>query len=409
MPTSHSSSSLQLINNCDRNPNTVEGRAPTQQFGRAPIFFSLMLLIVGLALMELVAFCAVEFGLLPRAPSFFFHQPRIVESELRQYLVVRDPLLGWPARSEKVVSRPIPAYTREGGECISLYGDSFTFGDDVNDTEAWSNQLSIQLGCRVANYGVGGYGTDQAFLRYSNNGDDRSSMVILGIFPENLIRNVNQYRYFLDGVTVFSMKPRFILEDDKLALINIPVQTAEEFRAATNNPVVAFPHEVFLPDSWNGPVTPAFPYLGVIARLLKSERFRDGLRGHPSWESFFREDHPSQALPLTVAIVRQFGDLCRFREQKCLVIIYPTGRSFKRFVEGGHLATRPLGAQLEREAIPYLDLHYAFRDRVDTDAFCGLLVESPTIRCMGHFNAAGNRLIADILYQHLVQRGFKHS
>lgn len=374
-----------------------------QQSGKARVVFSLATLMVGLVLMELVAFCAVEFVLLPRAPALFFHEPRVIESELQHYLDVHDPLLGWPARAEKVVSRAIPAYPEEGGECISLYGDSFTYGDDVDDTEAWSNRLSVLLGCRVANYGVGGYGTDQAFLRYSMNGGDRSPMVILGIFPENLFRNVNQYRYLLDGVTVFSLKPRFIVDGGQLKLVNIPIQTAEEFRSATNNPVSAFPYEVFLPDSWNGPVTPSFPYLRVITRLLMSERFRDGLRGRPSWESFFRDDHPSHALRITIAIVRQFSDLCRLRGQECLVIIYPTGRSFKRFKEDDHLATRPLGEQLERHAIPYLDLHYAFRERVGTEEFCGLLVESPSVRCMGHFNAAGNRLVADILYQHLAQ------
>ena len=389
--------------------NIVEDGGANQQSGKARVVFSLATLTVGLALMELVAFCAVEFVLLPRAPAFFFHQPRVIESELQQYLEVHDPLLGWPARAEKVVSRPIPAYPEEGGECISLYGDSFTYGDDVDDAEAWSNLLSVQLGCRVANYGVGGYGTDQAFLRYSKNGQDRSHLVILGIFPENLIRNVNQYRYFLDGVTVFSLKPRFIFDGDRLKLVNIPIQTAEEFHSATTHPVSAFPYEVFLPNSWNGPVTPSFPYLGVITRLLMSERFRDGLRGHPSWESFFREDHPSHALRITVAIARQFSDLCRSRGQECLVIIYPTGRSFKQFKEYDHLATRPLGEQLERQAIPYLDLHYAFRERVGTEEFCGLLVESPSVRCMGHFNAEGNRLVADILYQHLVLYGFRHS
>ncbi|MDH4155145.1 MAG: hypothetical protein OEV01_15295 [Nitrospira sp.] len=391
------------------NADRVEEVAANRHSGRARIVFSLATLIVGLALMELVAFCAVKFVLLTRTPALFFHPPRIIESELQQYLEVRDPLLGWPARAEKVISRTIPAYPKEGGECISLYGDSFTYGDDVGDAEAWSNLLSVQLGCRVANYGVGGYGTDQAFLRYAKNGNDRSGLVMLGIFLDNLIRNVNQYRYFLDGVTVFSLKPRFIVDDDQLKLVAIPIKTAEEFRSAISDPVSAFTNELFLPDSRNGPVTPSFPYLGVITQLLMSERFSGGLRGRPSWESFFREDHPSHALGITVAIAQQFADLCRSRGQECLVIIYPTGRSFKRFKESDHLATRSLGEQLERHGMPYVDLHYAFRARVGAEEFCGLLVESPAVRCMGHFNAAGNRLVADILYQHLVRQGFRRS
>ena len=39
------------------------------------------------------------------------------------------------------------------------------------DKEAWSNQLSRLVGCRVANYGVSGYGSDQATIRFEQNVD----------------------------------------------------------------------------------------------------------------------------------------------------------------------------------------------------------------------------------------------
>ena len=32
--------------------------------------------------------------------------------------------------------------------------------------DGWVEQLSRKLGCRVANYGVSGYGTDQAYVRF---------------------------------------------------------------------------------------------------------------------------------------------------------------------------------------------------------------------------------------------------
>jgi hypothetical protein len=48
----------------------------------------------------------------------------------------------------------------------------------------------------VSDYGVSGYGADQAYLRFRRVPDE-APVVILGIFGEGVIRNVNQYRGFL--------------------------------------------------------------------------------------------------------------------------------------------------------------------------------------------------------------------
>ena len=364
--------------------------------------------LVVVALIEFLAFLAIEFILLPREPSLFFHPPAVIESKFQRYMEVRDPLLGWPARTgnaagiEEVVSRPIPAYPVPGAECVSLYGDSFTYGDEVQDFEAWSNALSLKLGCRVANYGIGGYGTDQAYLRFSKNANDNAKLVILGVFPDNVMRNVNQYRYFLDAQTVFSLKPRFILEGNGLRLVEVPIWNYEEFLSATKNPEKAFSYETFLPDSPDGPVTPSFPYLWRAIRLLLSERVKSGLLGHTNWEVFFRSDHPTQALRITVEIADLFKNACRSRGKNCLVIIYPTGRSFKQFKRTGLIVTRPLGDGLGHRGIKYLDLHQAFSERVEEKGFCELLTRPGG--CVGHFNAEGNRLVADIVYEHLTKK-----
>jgi len=83
---------------------------------------------------------------------------------------------------------------------ISAYGDSFTFCDQVNDDQTWPYYLSKLTNTRVVNWGVGGYGTDQALLRLKQNLPKyRTDIVVLGVFSENINRLMNTYRPFYGG------------------------------------------------------------------------------------------------------------------------------------------------------------------------------------------------------------------
>ena len=70
-------------------------------------------------------------------------------------------------------------------DCVALYGDSFTEGYGVSPQDSWCSVLSHLLHCQVANFGVAGYGTDQAYLRFLDNRRDRAKVVILGFLSEN--------------------------------------------------------------------------------------------------------------------------------------------------------------------------------------------------------------------------------
>jgi hypothetical protein len=55
------------------------------------------------------------------------------------------------------------------------------YGDEVSNEQAWLNVLSDLPGCRVSNYGVIGYGPDQAYLRFISNEHDKAELIVLGI------------------------------------------------------------------------------------------------------------------------------------------------------------------------------------------------------------------------------------
>ena len=152
-------------------------------------------------------------------------------------------------RSQREYSQePLPDTLR-----IALFGDSFT-QSVLPDDQAWGNLLEIKLnqaGIRteVLNFGVGGYGMDQAFLRYQHEGQHYSpDIVVFGFQADNLDRNVNIFRklsYWRSGI-LFS-KPRFVLTDQGLELLNQPTLHPEEmiavYESFENHPLT--PYEAY--------------------------------------------------------------------------------------------------------------------------------------------------------------------
>lgn len=97
---------------------------------------------------------------------------------------------------------------------ITTYGDSFTFCAEVANNETWQYYLSKDIGEYVANFGVGGYGPDQALLKYTRSNPifDSPKIVILGIHERDIGRILNRFRPFHHPNTGIKLgfKPRYI-------------------------------------------------------------------------------------------------------------------------------------------------------------------------------------------------------
>jgi hypothetical protein len=102
---------------------------------------------------------------------------------------------------------------RFGDPFIAAYGDSFTFGDEVNPEQTWSHYLAVRLNRTVDNFGVPAYGTAQAVLRFERNSARGivAPITILAIFEDNIDRVVNAYRPFYAPLTSlrWGFKPSF--------------------------------------------------------------------------------------------------------------------------------------------------------------------------------------------------------
>jgi len=148
-----------------------------------------------------------------------------------------DQVLGWSnfSQANSAVYRDNREYESApptGIIRISAFGDSFTYGSDVELEDTWEKQLTeLDNSLEVLNYGVGAYGLDQAYLLYLRVGTDYNPQIVfIGFMSENIARHVNVFRAFYTRQyrDVIFTKPRFKVLDSKLVLLENPISTFED-------------------------------------------------------------------------------------------------------------------------------------------------------------------------------------
>jgi hypothetical protein len=146
--------------------------------------------------------------------------------------IAYHPRLGWLSRPGQFnwgwTSNVDAASVRSNGRSVETVnrsrpilavGDSFTYGDEVNDNETWAAVLEEILNVRVLNAGVPAYGIDQAFLRAELLLDKYDpGIVILSFISDDFSRT--EYSYYPYGR---GWKPYFEYENSSLVLRNVPV------------------------------------------------------------------------------------------------------------------------------------------------------------------------------------------
>lgn len=81
---------------------------------------------------------------------------------------------------------------------INTYGDSFTQCHQVSDGETWQEYLAGHIGEPIRNFGVGGYGVYQAYLRMLEQEMDPSThaeYLVLNIYDDDHVRNIDKWRW----------------------------------------------------------------------------------------------------------------------------------------------------------------------------------------------------------------------
>lgn len=207
----------------------MPGSAPTVRrplSRRRRVLFALVPLLAILFVAEL----AIR---LVRAPTHFgsFRELR-TDLMRRNYPAERDPQLGYVPKANyqsrdnhwgTLVSIDADGMRRNGAGApppgdavIAAVGDSFTFGDEVDDDASWPAQLEVALQQPVKNGGVFGYSLTQAVLRAEAMLERfRVATLVVSFVPDDLTRCEYSRRY--------TPVPWFDLVGDGLELRGVPI------------------------------------------------------------------------------------------------------------------------------------------------------------------------------------------
>jgi len=312
-----------------------------------------------------------------------------------------DPILGWtvapnkkgvgPA-GEKLFSSTEGARARDQRESfrdryaalsIALIGNSYVFGSDVNFEDTWGYHLEQRFGgdVKVLNFGVPGYGVDQAYLRYLKDVRElRPKIAILGLISHDLLRTTMvYYAVGFPGAVAPGAKPRFMLIDGQLKLINTPLPSPEDVYAIQS--IEQLPYIVYdrayRPSEWQSQWYDVF----YLFRFVVSFSFAE-LR--PSTET----------VSLNRAILNSFVREATSKGTLPLIVYLPSYLE----LSGGRDApsrTTSLGVQVLKDAeVDFVDL---------TDCVEGVEGQRRFTRGW-HYTPHTNSVLADCLHDVLIAR-----
>jgi hypothetical protein len=269
---------------------------------------------------------------------------------------------------------------------IVACGDSFTFCQDVADAEAWPALLDAGWSeAEVINLGVGGYGTDQALLRF--RGEDlgeRVDVVLIGMLLENIGRNVNRYRPLWYPLTdTAAVKPRFVEEGGELRLIEQPFATRRELVEAVESGAVIEllgEHEY-----WSDPHVPSLLRWSGFARLFGMRAASVARQPSRLWS---RPDE--EPFRTSLAILRTFRDEAFVRGARVApVLLFPSEADLLGVFGGEAPYWTHLTDALDAAGVEYVDLSAPL-----LEAFCELQEGDPPLYVGGHLGPEGNAVVA---------------
>lgn len=279
---------------------------------------------------------------------------------------------------------------------IAAFGDSFTWGSGVGYAATWPAILEQrQPGVETMNFGVGGYGLDQAFLRYQQDGKAyQPHIVLIGYMTENIYRHVNTFRpFYIRQAGAPYAKPRFILVGDELSLVPNPVRKTEDYASIIGGSHVLLEvlgeHDFYYSNHYkSGPLD-----FSAAVRATKigvhqiRRRFVQPIVTDGSYNT------NSEAYRVTTALFRQFYCDAIMAGSLPIILVFPHGADVVRGLRKGEKGYLPLLDEFDRKGHLYIDLLSAFEDPNKHVDWTRLV--------RGHYTEQGNTQVARRIAEYL--------
>lgn len=279
------------------------------------------------------------------------------------------------------------------------YGDSFVYCSEVPEEDSWQAYFRSLTGKAIANFGVGGYGIDQAVLKFEEFHKSLDTEVaILGIYRQMHLRNLShQYVYLTHAEhNRFAFKPIFSRQSDGYDVSYPPCNNAECLLDLLKNRKDEL--EPFLE---------RHDYFFVKNKSLAANRFPRTLMLPKMWPELAYQKYGSvqekhffptdEAVDLSSHLVRRFVDKCRKENIQPLILLIYSVRDLET-IRYGNKPDEIFVDGLRKEQIPFLDTSEFILENWPHDRLRELKAEGP------HFAAQGNHLVAQALATYFENR-----
>lgn len=325
-----------------------------------------------------------------------------------------DPELGWTIQPHGKApeagyyanaqglrgSHDYPEHPAPGILRVEAFGDSFTHSDEVKNQDMWSEILERegQGKIEVMNFGVSGYGLDQAYLRYLQEGVQfHPHIVLIDFMSENIERVVNVFRPFYIPETNFPLsKPRFEIHEGHLKLYPNPLHSIADYEAMLRDDYhwlhQMAPHDYhykvhYGPSRWD--FLSSVRMAKLVIWTLRSRFSKDRILNAQGVY-----DRESEAYQVVTQLLEQFYREVKTHGSQPLIVLFPSESDLRHFREGGHVSYEPLKEDLEAKGYQIVDLLEGFKtygkDKSLEELFTGL-----------HYSPLGNQIVEKVLWEYL--------
>ncbi|HQO58192.1 MAG TPA: SGNH/GDSL hydrolase family protein [Candidatus Omnitrophota bacterium] len=348
-------------------------------------------------------------------------QRKVIKAMLRgelQYFKI-SPTLGWSVQPNGKTemyqangqgirsSRDVPfsLVPGPGRVRVCTFGDSFIHGDEVYNYETWQEIMTRGPSTlEVLNFGVPGYGLDQAFLRYQEEGAGfQPDFVVIGFTLDDMPRHVNTFRPFWTPSSQIPLsKPRFALRNGTLVLIPNLLRTPEDYVRLLKTPQSVLAalgeQDYYYRHAHCRDSRPSFfcvRLADLTLRLILNAKLKSM---DASLASFWGAD--SEFSAITQEILKTFQREVLAQGAVPVVVIIPSRHDLRVFEEEHVHIYQPLHIFLRDNQLAYIDLMSHFVAKIPPGEIDTLYASQ------GHLSARGQKLVSEIVLDYFRRQGW---